>query len=255
MASRLMETLCVRVAGPLVSWGSGSLFRVRHTAPTPTLSAVQGLLAAAAGVPRGGAWPKWLSELSLVLRIDRPGTVVRDFHTVSPVDGSRYWALSDKDREKLVVIRRESGSASRNPYVTSRYYIADSATVAFIKDPAGEIEAALSEPLWALYAGRKSCPLSEPVVLGRAGGAPSTAAAATPTAAGSSDGSAPMRQLDVVAFTTADVPAGVAVQREKRPDRLTPGGGHSVQERHMFRVEVPCMSSWFDVLPGRIPTL
>jgi CRISPR system Cascade subunit CasD len=249
-----MSTLCVRIAAPLVAWGDGSLFRSRQTAPAPSLSAVQGILLAAAGVGRKADWPDWLKNLSLVLRVDRPGTVVSDFQTVNPIDPSRFWALSEADRRQLTVVRRESGGALDSPIVSPRFYLADSVTVAFLRDDDGYIEQALTSPIWTLYAGRKSCPLSEPVVLARIESTPAVAAASLATVLTYGSGGSDSADLDVISFAREDAPHGAFYRQESRRDRLVPGGGHVQQTRYFTKVTVPTAESWQNVRPEAHPS-
>ncbi|MFJ5103810.1 type I-E CRISPR-associated protein Cas5/CasD [Streptomyces sp. NPDC088554] len=73
--------LLIRLAGPLQSWGVSSRFAHRDTHSRPTKSGVIGLCAAALGLDR----EQPLGELATVLfgvRADRPGTPLRDYHTV-----------------------------------------------------------------------------------------------------------------------------------------------------------------------------
>ncbi|MGY0462888.1 type I-E CRISPR-associated protein Cas5/CasD [Kitasatospora sp. cg17-2] len=75
------HVLLIRLAGPLQSWGIKGRFAQRDTHTRPTKSAVIGLCAAALGLDREDP----LDELGSVLfgvRADRPGTPVRDYHTV-----------------------------------------------------------------------------------------------------------------------------------------------------------------------------
>src|SRR5690606_24480124 len=74
--------ILLRLAAPLQSWGERSHFtEERDTAAFPTKSGVLGLLACALGRHRGHASDD-LRQLRLTVRIDRPGYVLRDLHTV-----------------------------------------------------------------------------------------------------------------------------------------------------------------------------
>ncbi len=75
-----MSTLLLRLAAPLQSWGVASKFDTRDTAREPTKSGVIGLLAAALGRSRTESLDD-LKELRFGVRIDQPGTFLRDFHT------------------------------------------------------------------------------------------------------------------------------------------------------------------------------
>ncbi|MFF7994815.1 type I-E CRISPR-associated protein Cas5/CasD [Kitasatospora xanthocidica] len=79
-------TLLARLAGPLQAWGLVARFDRRDTHLRPTKSGVIGLLAAAAGYSRDEPVAP-LDELRFAVRADRPGTPVRDYHTVG---GGRY---------------------------------------------------------------------------------------------------------------------------------------------------------------------
>ncbi len=76
-----MMGLLIRLAGPLQSWGEHSVFTHRDTLRYPTRSGVIGIFAAAEGRPRGEPLSDY-DALRLTVRIDRPGTVIRDFHTI-----------------------------------------------------------------------------------------------------------------------------------------------------------------------------
>ena len=78
--------LVLRLAGPLQSWGRHSTFHRHDTHSEPTKSGVIGLLAAAAGRPREADITD-LCDLRLGVRADQPGSLLRDYHTVSDYRG------------------------------------------------------------------------------------------------------------------------------------------------------------------------
>lgn len=138
-----MTTLVLRLAGPLQSWGARSRFVRRDTERAPTKSGVIGLLAAARGVRRTDELTEFFG-LRFGVRVDQPGTLVRDFQTAHSLDGSRAMPLS------------------------YRYYLADAVFVAAIEgDPqllAG-LHNALRQPVFPLYLGRRSCPPAWPLLI------------------------------------------------------------------------------------------
>ncbi|MFI2415656.1 type I-E CRISPR-associated protein Cas5/CasD [Streptomyces sp. NPDC018947] len=141
-----MSVLALRLAGPLQSWGASSRFTCRTTEPAPTKSGVVGLLAAAAGIERGDdARLAALAALRFAVRIDQPGTRIRDFHTAHHGDTGTSMPLSE------------------------RFYLADAVFVAALEGDhtllAG-LHDALRTPAYPPYLGRRSCPPSEPVELG-----------------------------------------------------------------------------------------
>lgn len=140
------NVLALRLAGPLQSWGASSRFTRRTTESAPTKSGVIGLLAAAAGFERGDdrrLAP--LAALRFAVRIDQPGTRIRDFHTAHHAVTGASMPLSE------------------------RFYLADAVFVAAVEGDHAlltDLRDALRTPVYAPYLGRRSCPPSEPVDLG-----------------------------------------------------------------------------------------
>ena len=82
--SLMPETLLLRFAGPMQSWGSAATSE-RFTERVPTRNGVIGHLAAALGFERG--WQTnpdnaWLLDIDVWCRVDRPGRVEQDFQAV-----------------------------------------------------------------------------------------------------------------------------------------------------------------------------
>ncbi|MET9778498.1 type I-E CRISPR-associated protein Cas5/CasD [Streptomyces sp. NPDC006367] len=140
------SVLALRLAGPLQSWGASSRFTRRTTESAPTKSGVVGLLAAAAGVERGDDTALApLAALGFGVRIDQPGTRVRDFHTA------------------------HHGVTGASMPLSERFYLADAVFVAALEGDHALLTGlhdALRSPAYPPYLGRRSCPPSEPVVLG-----------------------------------------------------------------------------------------
>ncbi|MEU0744678.1 type I-E CRISPR-associated protein Cas5/CasD [Streptomyces sp. NPDC006134] len=138
--------LALRLAGPLQSWGASSRFTRRTTESAPTKSGVVGLLAAATGIERGDdAHLAPLAALRFGVRIDQPGTRIRDFHTA------------------------HHGVTGASMPLSERFYLADAVFVAAVEGDhrlLTELYAALQAPMYPPYLGRRSCPPSEPVCLG-----------------------------------------------------------------------------------------
>ncbi|MET8827061.1 type I-E CRISPR-associated protein Cas5/CasD [Streptomyces sp. NPDC004610] len=101
------HVLLVRLAGPLQSWGITGRFARRDTHSRPTKSGVIGLCAAALGLPREEPLGQ-LAELRFGVRADRPGTSLRDYHTVG---GGRY-PLRPRD---LITDHRRAAGATTDP--------------------------------------------------------------------------------------------------------------------------------------------
>ncbi|MFJ8676395.1 type I-E CRISPR-associated protein Cas5/CasD [Streptomyces sp. NPDC093589] len=139
-----MSVLLLRLAGPLQAWGSAARFPRRTTENAPTKSGVIGLLAGAQGRSREADLSD-LSSLRFGVRIDQPGTRLRDFQTAHHADSGKAMPLSE------------------------RFYLADAVFVAGVEGDAElveELHAAVREPTFLPYLGRRSCPPAQPIDLG-----------------------------------------------------------------------------------------
>ncbi len=143
-----MKTLLLRLRAPMMSWGDHSRFTIRDTRREPTKSAVIGLLCAALGRPR---WEPIhdLATLKMGVRIDQEGLVQCDYHTI--MDGIK------------------SSGGKGDTVLSDRYYVADADYIVGLEGDVGklaQLEAALQNPCWQLYFGRKSFVPSCPVHIG-----------------------------------------------------------------------------------------
>lgn len=148
-----MKVLLLRLAGPMQAWGTQSRFSVRDTGLEPSKSGVIGLLCAAMGKPRdeshGDGFPALteLANLRMTVRVDRPGTMMCDYHTALNV------AIA-------------SGGRPKECEPSRRYFLADADFLVALGGPAALLErldAAVARPRWPLYLGRKSFVPSMPV--------------------------------------------------------------------------------------------
>jgi len=147
-----MSVLLLRLFGPMQSWGVQSHFTVRDTGLEPSKSGVVGLLCAALGRPRHEPVDD-LAHLTMGVRVDQEGTMARDFHTAGK--GGILKASGKVERKNLVV--------------SSRYYLSDTRFLAGLEgndlDLLTQLHAALRDPHWPLYLGRKAFVPGEPVWL------------------------------------------------------------------------------------------
>jgi CRISPR system Cascade subunit CasD len=167
MTSRALVLL---LAGSLQSWGvRGSFPDYRDTAEHPTRSGVLGFLGCTLGRPRGSA-PDDLAELDLTVRIDRPGRVLEDYHTIG-----------GQTREE--VVPSADGSRRAGAVITRRAYLADAAFTIALTGPdplLHTLEHALDHPAYAPYLGRRACPPAAPYNLGIHDGTPASILATAP---------------------------------------------------------------------------
>ncbi|UQI49717.1 type I-E CRISPR-associated protein Cas5/CasD (plasmid) [Streptomyces sp. HU2014] len=139
-----MSVLLLRLAGPLQSWGAAARFARRSTENAPTKSGVIGLLAASLGRTREADLSD-LAALRFGVRIDQPGTRLRDFQTAHHADSDKAMPLSE------------------------RFYLADAVFVAGVEGDAPLLQGlyeALLEPRFLPFLGRRSCPPSHPIAMG-----------------------------------------------------------------------------------------
>jgi CRISPR system Cascade subunit CasD len=153
-----MRGLLLRLAGPLQSWGEHSTFGVRDSLPYPTRSGLIGLFAAAMGMPRTASL-QCFDALRFVVRVDRPGTPMVDFHTVGGgLPRARTVPTADGKR-------RPAGTTT---IVSNRTYLADAV---FVVAATGEdtlvedVCTALRSPVWAPFLGRRACPPDAPLLI------------------------------------------------------------------------------------------
>jgi len=152
--------LVLRLAGPLQSWGVNSRFNRRETSGEPTKSGIIGLLAAAQGRRRQDPIEDLLG-LRLGVRVDQPGSLLRDYHTVSDYRGGplRSASVSGKGIQKPT-------SPAKFTHVTERFYLQDAVFVAAVGGPPdvlGTLRDAIRSPAFPLALGRRACVPTQPV--------------------------------------------------------------------------------------------
>ena len=144
-----MNTILLKLAGPLQSWGTSSRFETRTTERYPSKSAVIGMLGASFGYLRDDTRITRFNSLDFALRIDQPGEFLNDYHIAQKF--------------------RANGTFDRT-YVTNRQYLQDAIFVVALgsSDEAlvTEIESALKQPYFQPFLGRRSNPLTADFLIG-----------------------------------------------------------------------------------------
>lgn len=168
--------LLLWLEGPLQAWGHDSRFGRRDTLDFPTKSGVLGLLCCALGA--GGEQRELLARLAdLDVQLvaytptDKLGEatprlpLLRDFHMVgSGYDDADPW-------QSLLIPKTSEGkkAVGGGTKMTYRYYLQDMAYAVALQVPADQAEtlaAALQNPVWDIYLGRKACVPTELVYQG-----------------------------------------------------------------------------------------
>jgi CRISPR system Cascade subunit CasD len=139
-----VSVVLLQLAGPLQAWGATARFARRTTEPAPTKSGVIGLVAAALGRDRRADLTD-LASLRFGVRIDQPGTPIRDYQTAQHFDTGKSMPVSE------------------------RFYLADAVFIAALEGDGDLVETlhgALRAPRFLPYLGRRSCPPARPIDLG-----------------------------------------------------------------------------------------
>ena len=138
-----MSVLLLRNAAPIQSWGDSSRFNHRGTSNIPTKSGILGLVAAAQGRRRTDPVED-LIQLRFGVRIDQPGSVLRDFQTTHDQNG-------------------KSKPLSYRTYLTDAVFVAG---LEGERETLERLDRAIRKPRYPLYLGRRSCPPDVPLTMG-----------------------------------------------------------------------------------------
>jgi CRISPR system Cascade subunit CasD len=155
-------SLVLRLGAPLQSWGGRSQFNRRETLGEPTKSGIVGLLAAAQGRRRHDPIEDLL-DLRLGVRTDQPGSLLRDYHTVSDYRGAPLLSASVSARGL-----QKPTSPAKYTHVTERFYLQDAVFVAVVSGPPAFLAAlrrAVMRPAFPLALGRRACVPTQPLLL------------------------------------------------------------------------------------------
>lgn len=229
--------LLLWLESPLQSWGFDSKFGRRDTLDFPTKSGVLGLLLCALGA--SGEQRELLSRFADLKQTvisfsdsdedkkKKKPTLLHDFQMI----GAGY---DEKDSwEKNHIPKKSDGSPAvgGGTKMTHRYYLQDAVFAVLLEVPADiaqKCAAALQNPVWPLYLGRRCCVPSEFIFQGIFDAESSAKSAALGKAA-----SHPTRRLTVSfsvfdgeidgedSFTLNDVPVQFGTVKKYRDRRVT----------------------------------
>ena len=157
------DTSCValRLEGPLQSWGTASQYNRRMTDILPSRSAVMGMLCAALGLSRGSGEEKtFLHEMASVrmLAVAVPRVL----------DDRRLQVRRMEDYHTVQATLKASGTF-KDCHITRRQFLLDASFRVFLSGGRPLMEkvgAALQDPVWGRWLGRKACIPSAPVFAG-----------------------------------------------------------------------------------------
>jgi len=154
--------LALLLDAPMQSWGHASRFERRTTALHPTRSGVFGLLAAALGIDKHA--PDEVAQLArfATLRVTTVMLPRRDRRQ------NDYSIVRLEDYHTVTGIRRASGKVDKDATVqTYRHYLLDARFGVLLDGSANllaELAAALRDPKWGVWFGRKCCLPAAPLL-------------------------------------------------------------------------------------------
>ena len=158
--------LILKLDGPMQAWGTHTFEDFRPSNGFPTRSGLLGLIGACLGIERRDreAMERLSGSLELTVRVD-PHTLRHD--SEQPILKP---ALKLPDFHTVLDARKVDGSVNKNPVVSRREYLYDAAFTVAIGERANaaysleRIAAVLRRPLFTPVLGRRSCPLSRPLL-------------------------------------------------------------------------------------------
>lgn len=153
----MTEYLVFTLAATIASFGDVAGHERRGSWGWPGRSAILGLLAAARGIRRDGDFSE-LDALRTTVAVFEGGQALRDYHTVQTVPTT----LARRPQSRPEALRKAGKDA--NTTITLRDYRTGVLFgVAVTGSGLDGLRHALERPVFQLYMGRKSCPLSAPV--------------------------------------------------------------------------------------------
>lgn len=156
--------LLFNLYGPLASWGDVAVGEYRPTESHPSKSAVVGLVAAGLGLERSreDQLRVLFDDYGFGVRINWPGELLRDYHTIQ-VPPRRRGVTYRTRKQELESDGLYTILSSRDYRTDAWYTIAIWAAVESPTFALADISEALSKPKFSLYLGRKSCVLALPL--------------------------------------------------------------------------------------------
>lgn len=160
----MAQYLVFRLYGPLASWGLPAVGGDRQTGLAPSRSAILGFLGAALGIKREDELALTQLQQSVLVAVKQivPSTLLRDYHT----------AQVPSARKNIIHSTRRSELAEKdlNTVLSNRDYRCDAVWIIAIKltdhskYTLDKLKNSLLMPTYTLSLGRKSCPLSLPMM-------------------------------------------------------------------------------------------
>lgn len=157
--------LIMTLIAPMASFGELSGHERRPSRERPGKAAIMGLIGAALGIRRGdkAGQDALANGYDVAVRVEKPGTVMTDFHTAQAVPTTRSKKPDTRANALQTLQRGDNPVLTRREYrLNAEHYVAVS-KIPEARWSLEDIAVALKAPGFNLYLGRKSCPLAHPV--------------------------------------------------------------------------------------------
>jgi CRISPR system Cascade subunit CasD len=170
------SALAFYIDAPMQAWGVSSRFQRRGTESFPTKSGVIGLLAAAMGIdkhsPEEEGQLQPLATLNFsVFKVQGaksfPVQRLEDFHTVGGGWHDDWQADKGNLRAKLSTPSKAGDGSPFGTVITRRSYLTDARFIPVLEGDASVLStyaAALENPVWGVWFGRKCCLPASPLL-------------------------------------------------------------------------------------------
>lgn len=163
-----MRFLVFPIYAPMASWGDVAVGEYRPSYGYPSRSAVLGMVAAALGVTREdeAAHAQLAEEMGVAVAVYSEGALLRDYHTAQSVSASDLKKRPHRTRSDELAVAKDD----LHTILSTRDYRQDALSLVLLyhridapQRALEDIAAAIERPRFALFAGRKACPLALPL--------------------------------------------------------------------------------------------
>ena len=162
-----MDFLVFQLQAPLSSWGEPAVGEFRATAEHPTQSALVGLLAAALGLTRAdeAAHAALRDGYGFAIGLLSVGSLLRDYHTAQAPPRAALKGRPQATRRQELAVPKSGTILSTRDYRQNAACLVALQPRRVESTPHTPIElaAALREPKFPLYLGRKACAPAAPL--------------------------------------------------------------------------------------------
>lgn len=160
--------LALLLDAPLQSWGFESRFQRRTTGLHPTKSGVVGLICAAMGLAKDSPEERATLPQLAALKMISIGIQRQQVNRWTG-EKSELAVRRLEDFHTVLKTRRASGKMNDDPVVTRRQYLLDARFGVILTGNRlllQRVATALTDPVWGVWFGRKSCIPAEPIYRG-----------------------------------------------------------------------------------------